>query len=122
MTAAGPGWAKAPDLTDDPARLAAVHQATERDRRHYLSGGMTEVECRTCHACVLVKKTGPHHTSVQWPAAARERCPELTPLDTASGLRLVAPTCPRMAASIDHAVAEGIITDHSPEVDPDGYW
>ena len=60
------GWAKAPDLGADPARVERVHDATARDREHYLRGGMTEIECRSCHACVSVKKTSPHHTSVQW--------------------------------------------------------
>ena len=32
------------------------------------------------------------------------------------------PGCPRLTASIDHGVAEGIIPREGPEVDPDGYW
>ncbi|MYR06844.1 hypothetical protein GTV32_11245 [Gordonia sp. SID5947] len=118
-------WAKAPDFHADPDRRAAVHQATERDRDHYLRGGMREIECRSCHACVLVKKTSSFHTSVQWNTEARARCDHLEP-DHSTGRALLPgammPTCPRMSASIDHGVAEGIIPDQSPETDPDGYW
>ncbi|MGV9857862.1 hypothetical protein ACWDTD_04370 [Gordonia sp. NPDC003425] len=117
-----PGWAKAPDFHDDPQRAARVHAATARDRDHYLRGGMTEIECRSCHACVLVKKTGPHHTSVQWNTAAQNRCDALETLRRSGGNPAMMPTCPRLSASIDHGVAEGIIPIESPEVDPDGYW
>lgn len=116
------GWAKAPDYTDDPERLAAIARATARDRKHYLRGGMTEIECRTCHACVLVKKTSPHHTSVQWNDDALDRCAEIAAIRESGGNPALLPTCPRMSASIDHGVAEGIIARESPVEDPDGYW
>ena len=58
-------WAKAPEFHDDPDRAADISAATERDREHYLRGGMREIECRACHACVLVKKTSPFHTRIQ---------------------------------------------------------
>lgn len=116
------GWAKAPDYTNDPDRLAAIAAATARDRRHYLRGGMSEIECRTCHACVLVKKTSPHHTSVQWNDDALARCSEIAAIRASGGNPALLPTCPRMSASIDHGVAEGIIAPESPEQDPDGYW
>ena len=116
------GWAKAPDFGDDPGRLAAVHQATARDREHYLRGGMTEIECRSCHACVMVKKTSPFHTSVQWNAQARARCDELERIRREGGNTAMMPTCPRLSASIDHGVSEGIIPSESPESDPDVYW
>ncbi len=118
----GHGWAKAPDYTDDPERLAGVTAATARDRRHYLTGGLREVECRHCHASLMVKKTGPHQTSVQWNAVARERCPEFEQVRQDNGNPAMLPTCPRLSASIDHAVAEGILPRESPKVDPDGYW
>ncbi|MFW0796674.1 hypothetical protein AAFP30_22910 [Gordonia sp. CPCC 205515] len=127
----GPGWAKAPDFRDDPDRAAAVHARTARDREHYLRGGMGEIECRTCHACVLVKKTSPFHTSVQWNEAARAQCSGLEfeqlragGVDGSGPLLpgAMMPTCPRLSASIDHGVAEGIIPSESPETDPDGYW
>ncbi|MDR2279525.1 MAG: hypothetical protein LBE07_01580 [Gordonia sp. (in: high G+C Gram-positive bacteria)] len=120
--ASGGGWAKAPDYTDDPARLSSIADATARDRKHYLAGGMSEIECRTCHACVLVKKTSPHHTSVQWNDAARARCPEFSAILAEGGNPAMLPTCPRMSASIDHGVSEGIIPKESPMTDPDGYW
>ncbi|GAB36050.1 hypothetical protein [Gordonia otitidis] len=116
------GWSKAPDFGDDPQRRAAVHESTARDREHYLRGGMTEIECRGCHACVLVKKTSAHHTSVQWNPDARERCTELARIRAQGGNPALVPTCSRLSASIDHGVAEGIIPSESPESDPDGYW
>lgn len=122
---AAPGsadWAKAPDLRSDPRRLAQVHAATDRDRDHYLRGGLTEIECRSCHGCVMVKKTSEHHTSVQWTAAARDRCSELAAARAAGANPAMLSTCPRLAASIEHGVAEGIIATHSPDSDPDGYW
>lgn len=116
------GWAKAPDYSDDPERLAAIAEATARDRRHYLRGGMTELECRTCHACVMVKKTSPHHTSVQWNDDALDHCNEIAAIRAEGGNPALLPTCPRLSASIDHGVAEGIVPRESPAVDPDGYW
>lgn len=116
------GWSKAPDFGDDPQRSAAVHESTARDREHYLRGGMTEIECRGCHACVLVKKTSAHHTSVQWNSDARERCTELARIRAQGENPALVPTCSRLSASIDHGVAEGIIPSESPESDPDGYW
>ncbi|OUC80507.1 hypothetical protein CA982_01850 [Gordonia lacunae] len=122
-------WAKAPDFHDDPDRLARVHEATRRDREHYLQGGMREIECRACHACVLVKKTSSFHTSVQWNADARDRCLGLEQMraggDDGNGPLLpgaMMPTCARLSASIDHGVTEGIIPAESPASDPDGYW
>ncbi len=116
------GWAKAPDYHNDPERRAAIEAATARDRQHYLRSGLTELECRACHACVFVKKASPHHTSVQWTAEARERCPAFDEVRADGGNPAMLPGCPRLTASIDHGVAEGIIAREGPEVDPDGYW
>lgn len=120
--AAGTGWAKAPAWANDPERAAQVAAATERDRRHYLAGGMSEIECRACHARVMVKKTGAHHTSVQWNEQALDQCMEISAIRAEGGRAALLPTCPRLSASIDHGVAEGIIPNESPAEDPDGYW
>lgn len=120
--AAGSGWAKAPQWANDPDRAAAIAAATARDRRHYLTGGMTEIECRSCHALVMVKKTGAHHTSVQWSDDALDQCTQISEIRASGGNAALLPTCPRLSASIDHGVAEGIIPNESPETDPDGYW
>ena len=121
-TVSGTGWAKAPDYTDDPERLAAIAAATARDRKHYLRGGMSPIECRTCHANVLVKKTSPHHTSVQWNDDALAACHEISAIRAEGGNAALLPTCPRLSASIEHGVAEGLVPRESPDVDPDGYW
>ncbi|AUH68047.1 MULTISPECIES: hypothetical protein [Gordonia] len=120
--AAVPGWAKAPQWAGDPERVAAIADATARDRKHYLTGGMTDIECRTCHAHVMVKKTSAHHTSVQWNDDALARCSQISEIRASGGNAALLPTCPRLSASIDHGVAEGIIPSESPEEDPDGYW
>jgi hypothetical protein len=117
MTKSATGWSKAPDFTGDPERRAAVAQATSADKEFYLTGGLREIECRACHACVQVKKYSPFHTSVQWNVEARSRCLEL---DGAENPAMV-PTCSRLSASIDHGVAEGIIDkeyDHSDPANP----
>ncbi|MCF8588491.1 hypothetical protein [Gordonia liuliyuniae] len=116
------GWAKAPDYSADPERLSTIAAATARDRRHYLAGGLTEIECRTCHACVMVKKTSPHHTSVQWTDDALDRCDEISKIRAEGGNPAMLPTCPRMSATIEHGVAEGIVPRQSPDADPEGYW
>ena len=116
------GWAKAPQWAHDPDRASAIAEATARDRRHYLTGGLREVECRSCLARVMVKKTGAHQTSVQWNDEALAQCSQIAEIKAGGGNAALLPTCPRLSASIDHAVAEGILPDESPEVDPDGYW
>lgn len=77
------GWAKAPAFDDDPARRAAVDAHTRRDKAHYLDGGLHEIECRACHACVLVKKTSPSQTR----RAVAAACSELRSVAESGGNR-----------------------------------
>ena len=97
-------WSKAPDFADRPDRVEAVRAQTKTDLRTYLEDGLQQVECRTCHTCVLVRKNSFNHTSIQWQAEPASVCPEL------AGARPGAQqSCPRLTASINHAVMEGII-------------
>ncbi|KQS00444.1 hypothetical protein ASG12_05965 [Williamsia sp. Leaf354] len=105
-------WAKAPDFADDPHRRAEIASATDRDRAHYLCDGLREIECRACHACVMVKKISEFQTSVQWSGEARAQCSELTRVRDSGGNPAMTPTCSRLSASIDHGVIEGIIPPH----------
>lgn len=90
-------WAKAPLPERQDAR-ARLHEATRHDRQHYLEAGFQEHRCESCGYQVLVCKTSPRHTSIQWTAEAAGGCPELTERDG----RVAG--CEKLAASIEQAV------------------
>jgi hypothetical protein len=106
-------WSKAPDFASDPDRAAAVREATQRDRERYLSSGLVSVDCRFCHVSVSVKKLGPAHTSVQWNSEAAQRCAYFTEVRQSGGEPARARSCPKLADSIKHAVAEGVLEEKS---------
>ena len=117
----GPGigsWSKAPNFAGDPARAAAVHAATERDRQRYLTSGLTPVDCRFCHATVSVKKLGPEYTAVQWNSDASQRCAFFSEVRAQGGNSSRTPSCPRLTDSIKHAVAEGCLEEFSTAPSP----
>lgn len=93
----------------EPRRAAALREATQRDRERYLNSGLQPVDCRFCHASVLVKKLGPGHTAVQWSSDAARRCAYFTEVRESGGDTARSRACPKLADSIDHAVAEGIL-------------
>jgi hypothetical protein len=93
----------------DPRRAAAIREATQRDRERYLKSGLQPVDCRFCHVSVLVKKLGPEHTSVQWNSEATHRCAYFSEVRESGGQPARSRSCPRLADSIDHAIAEGIL-------------
>jgi hypothetical protein len=106
-------WSKAPDFADDPERAAAVHEATRRDRDRYLTSGLSEVDCRFCHAAVKVKKLGAAYTAVQWNGEASRRCAYFAEVRAGGGSSAREPSCPRLGDSIRHAVAEGCLEEYS---------
>lgn len=106
-------WSKAPDFASDPERAAAVHEATRRDRERYLTAGLAEVDCRFCHASVKVKKLGAPYTAVQWNAEAVGRCAYFAEVRADGGSSARVRSCPRLADSIRHAVAEGCLEEYS---------
>jgi hypothetical protein len=117
----GPGggsWSKAPSFTSDPDRAAAVREATRRDRERYLNSGLVSVDCRFCHVSVSVKKLGPAHTSVQWNSEAARRCAYFTEVRESGGEPARARSCPKLADSIKHAVAEGVLEEASTAPSP----
>jgi hypothetical protein len=93
----------------DPQRAAALREATQRDRERYLTSGLQPVDCRFCHVSVLVKKLGPEHTSVQWNSAAAQRCAYFAEIRQNGGVTARSKTCPKLADSIEHAIAEGVL-------------
>jgi hypothetical protein len=103
----------APNFASDPVRLAAVREATQRDRERYLTSGLVSVDCRFCHVAVQVKKLGPAHTSVQWNAEASQRCAYFNEIRQSGGDSARTRACPRLADSIKHAVAEGCLEEES---------
>jgi hypothetical protein len=102
-------WSKAPDFAADPERAAAVHAATQRDRERYLNTGLAPVDCRFCHVTVAVKKLGPGHTAVQWNTEATQRCATFAEVRARGGDSSRSRSCPRLADSIKHAIAEGCL-------------
>jgi hypothetical protein len=105
----GGSWSKAPAFDDDPERAAAVRAATQEDRTRYLTSGLQAVDCRFCHATVNVKRLGPGHTAVQWNSEASHRCAYFTELRASGEDSARTRACPRLADSIEHAVAEGCL-------------
>jgi hypothetical protein len=104
-------WSKAPTFGDD--RAEALREATARDRERYLTSGLVSVDCRFCHVAVDVKKLGPAQTSVQWSAEATRRCAYFADIRESGGDPAREKSCPKLAGSIKHAVAEGCLEEMS---------
>lgn len=104
---------KAPNFASDPDRAAAVREASLRDRERYLTSGLVSVDCRYCHVAVQVKKLGPEHTAVQWNTEASQRCAYFAEIRQSGGDSARIKSCPRLADSIKHAVAEGCLEEMS---------
>lgn len=102
----------------DPQHSAALREATQRDRDRYLNTGLQPIACRFCHVSVLVKKLGPEHTSVQWNSDAAQRCAYFAEVRESGGATARSRSCPRLADSIDHAIAEGILEPMSTAPSP----
>jgi hypothetical protein len=109
-------WSKAPAFGAE--RAQALREATQRDRERYLTSGLVTVDCRFCHVSVDVKKLGPGHTSVQWNTEASRRCAYFTAIRDSGGDPARARSCPRLADSIKHAVAEGCLEEKSSAPSP----
>lgn len=84
-----------------------TREDTLEDQRLYTQARMVEVSCLDCLATVGVKKNSEHHTSIQWSAEARESCPELSKITSSD--RDIHRGCPRLTASIEAAVRDGVV-------------
>jgi hypothetical protein len=111
--AGGGSWSKAPAFAADPKRAAEIAAATQGDRARYLTSGLQPVDCRFCHATVNAKRLGPGHTAVQWSTDASQRCAYFSELREAGTLSARTRSCPKLADSIEHAVAEGCLEAES---------
>jgi hypothetical protein len=107
----GGSWTKSRDFADDPQRAAAVAEASRADRERYLTSGLQPVDCRFCHVAVTVRRLGPGHTAVQWNAEATQRCAHFAQVRESGGDTARTRSCPRLSDSIEHAVAEGYLSD-----------
>lgn len=78
---------------------------------------MAPVECRSCEARVLVRKSSWAQTSVQWDAGSLARCREraemLSHPESGHGLGAARPglflACARLRASIEYAAGTGTL-------------
>jgi hypothetical protein len=111
-------WSKAPAFVNDPQRSAVVREASRADRERYLTSGLQPVDCRFCHVTVNVKKLGPGHTAVQWNSDASRRCAYFAEIRATGGDSARAKSCPKLADSIEHAVAEGCLDPESTAPSP----
>lgn len=95
-----------------------MREATRRDRERHLTSGLVSVDCRSCHVAVDVKKLGPAYTSVQWGSEASRRCAYFTQVREAGGEPARTRSCPQLADSIKHAVAQGVLEEVSSAPSP----
>ena len=84
-------------------------ESSQADRTRYLTSGLQPVDCRFCHATVNAKRLGPGHTAVQWNTEASQRCAYFAELRASGEQSARTRTCPKLADSIEHAVAEGCL-------------
>lgn len=91
---------KAPAFSPEPDGVAALREATQADREHYLTAGLTPVNCGFCHVTVNVKKLGPGHIAVQWNTEAWQRCAYFDEVRAAGGNTARVRACPKLADSL----------------------
>lgn len=86
-----------------------MRESTRAEIHDFLTRGLAAVDCRSCANRVLVRKTSHAHTSVQWISDPATSCPEFAARVAAGELSARIDTCPKLRASIEHAVADGRI-------------
>jgi hypothetical protein len=70
-------------------------------------GAMSEVTCARCSTTVLVRKSSPAQTSVQWRGESWATCTELADRRAAGQHPAHVPSCTALRRSIDDAVRHG---------------
>ena len=83
---------------------------TLEDRALYTRSRLAEVACRECQARVMVRKNSEHHTSIQWSEEAVADCAFFDELSRQDDGRPIHSACPRLLASIDEAVRDGVLS------------
>lgn len=91
------------------ASFVPTSEETLDDLRRYTEERLVEVACLDCLARVRVKKNSDHHTSVQWTGQSRADCQEFQRRGEAPAGRDMHKPCPRLMASIDGAVRDGVV-------------
>jgi len=83
---------------------------TLEDRVLYTRGRLAEVACQDCRARVMVRKNSEHHTSIQWTEEAVSDCAYFDELSRQDDGRPIHSGCPRLVASIEAAVRDGVLS------------
>ena len=86
-----------------------VGSSTRQDQELYLQARLADVTCGTCGVVARVKKNSDQHTAIQWTPGSVGVCPEFAAQAGRPGGRAVYEPCPKLAISIDAAVAAGAI-------------
>ena len=86
-----------------------MRETTRTEIREFLTGGLSPVDCHSCANRVLVRKTSPAHTSVQWISDPATSCPEFAARVAAGELSARIESCPKLRASIEISAAGGLI-------------
>ena len=86
-----------------------MRDSTRAEIREFLRTGLSPVDCHSCTNRVLVRKASAAQTSVQWTADPVTSCPEFAARVAAGELTARIDTCPKLRASIDLAVADGLL-------------
>jgi hypothetical protein len=76
---------------------------TLAERVRYTAEGLTSVSCMDCLVTVDVRKSSEQQTAIQWPADAQATCPVLSRGQSRHE------GCPRLKASIEAAVRDGLL-------------
>ena len=90
------------------AYIVPSRPETLEDRALYTRSRLVELACLDCRAHVMVRKNSEHHTSIQWTEGAVEDCTTFAELGRQEGGRPVHSVCPRLVASIEDAVRDGV--------------
>jgi len=101
------------------AYIVPTRPETLADRALYTESRLVELACQECQARVSVRKNSEHHTSIQWTQEAVATCAVFDELNGQEGGRPVHTSCPRLEATIEYAVHEGLVPVGS-GVDPLG--
>jgi hypothetical protein len=92
------------------AYIVPTRPETLEDRALYTRSRLVEVTCQECQARVMVRKNSEHHTSIQWTQDAVEDCAFFAELSRDDGGRPIHSGCPRLVASIEEAVRNGVLS------------
>ncbi|MGA9101529.1 hypothetical protein [Aeromicrobium sp.] len=101
------------------AYIVPTRPETLADRALYTETRLVELACGHCQARVMVRKNSEHHTSIQWTQDAVAECATFAELGEQEHGRPIHSSCPRLEASIEDAVRNGMVPVGS-GVDPIG--